>query len=250
MSRGGRGGGGAGRNAFRQMGWEDDATAKLDSKPSELFPSYQIPVAAPLTETEKRDIGFYKEFRDEVHRGPLYTKLRKRDPNESKKNYGEEQENARFAAKSKADFDPFNDGVPTFSKKYEQKPHQLPLFAGEFDKRFFPQELWSALEGEDGAIVRGMINMGIKKQNRYQNMTPAERKARLDALEERLRREEADGDNDTVRDEDDVAEEEEDVDYENDEAEMGGDYDAEQYFDGGEDDEEHDEGGGGGGDDY
>lgn len=100
-------------------------------------------MAALITEDEKRDIAFYKEFRDAVHHGPLYTKPRKRDMNETSKVYGEEQDNARFTAKSKADFDPFNDGLPTFSKKYEQKPNELPIFTGEFGKTDW--HAWSKL---------------------------------------------------------------------------------------------------------
>jgi DNA-directed RNA polymerase III subunit RPC7 len=41
-----------------------------------------------------------------------------------------------------------------------------------------------------------------------------------------------------------------DYDYEDDEAEMGGDYDGEQYFDGGEEDDDGGNDDGGGGDDY
>lgn len=56
----------------------------------------------------------------------------------------------------------------------------------------------------------------------------------------------AEGEDDEQREE----EEEVDYDYEDDEIEMGGDYGAEQYFDGGDGDDEDGGDGGGGGDDY
>jgi DNA-directed RNA polymerase III subunit RPC7 len=61
------------------------------------------------------------------------------------------------------------------------------------------------------------------------------------ALQEKLKdlTEDADVDTDAERDEDE-AEEERDYNYEEDEDEMGGDYNAETYFDGGDDEDEGD----------
>jgi DNA-directed RNA polymerase III subunit RPC7 len=118
------------------------------------------------------------------------------------------------------------------------------------DKEFFPPELWSTLEGDEGDAVRKTLANGAAKRKALMltsNLTPAEREERRKAVLEKLK---TVGEDDEVEAAEDVVEEEEeeDFDYEDDEDEMGGDYDAEQYFDGGEDDE--DDMGDGGGDDY
>ncbi|RAL67817.1 hypothetical protein DID88_008544 [Monilinia fructigena] len=77
---------------------------------------------------------------------------------------------------------------------------------------------------------------------------PSERtRALLAKIERATGVEGAEGEGEDMEEEEE--EEEQDNDYEDDEEDMGGDYDAEQYFENGEDDDD-DGGDGGGGDDY
>jgi DNA-directed RNA polymerase III subunit RPC7 len=92
---------------------------------------YNVPVAAPPTEKEKREVGYYLKLRDEIHQGPLYTKSS--NPNKPTKTYGEDQVNSQYDSRSKADIDPFV-GVPTYSKKYEPKARTIPQLSGPFSE--------------------------------------------------------------------------------------------------------------------
>jgi DNA-directed RNA polymerase III subunit RPC7 len=122
------------------------------------------------------------------------------------------------------------------------------------DKNLFPKELWSTLEGEEGEEARRTINKGVKKllqlsradsPDELSHLTPEERKKQMEDRMKNIEDDEAGGEEEMFGENDE--EEEEDVDYENDEAEMGGDYDAEQYFDDGDKDDDGDDAGG---DDY
>ncbi|KAL3420066.1 hypothetical protein PVAG01_08565 [Phlyctema vagabunda] len=247
MSRGGRGGA-RGGSMLKGATWEHDAGLVLPNKPSELFPPYKVPVPAPITEKEKKQIKHYTELREQIHQGPLYTQPSKRDPNAPAKTYGEDQFAERYGAKSKADVDPFV-GVPTYSQKYEQKKRVIPQLSGRpFNKELFPKELWSTLEGEEGDEVRAHINRAAKKKALIlSGATDAESADKASKLLEKIQKATENEDEDAEGAEEEVIEE--DYDYEEDEDEMGGDYDGEQYFDGGEydDDDGNDNGGG---DDY
>jgi len=250
MSRGGHGGARGG--VLKGATWEHDASIKLESKPSDLFPPYSIPIPAPLTEKEKREIAHYRNLRDQIHQGPLYTKARKLDSCIPAKTYGEDQYNNQYGTKSAADIDPFV-GVPTYSMKYDQKKRVIPQLSGRpFNKELFPKELWSTLEGTEGNEVHNHINRIIQKKSLILSNTtpnPSSNKSTshktltiLEKIKNATEDEEAEGEAELEE------EPEEDYDYEDDEDEMGGDYDGEQYFDGGDNDE--DDGGEGGGDDY
>jgi hypothetical protein len=93
------------------------------------FQEYNIPFAAPPTESEKQAIRFYRDLRDQIHHGPLYTKAPPRDPNNLPKVFGEDQENALFEIKGKTDIDPFV-GVPTYTMKYDRKERVIPQLSG------------------------------------------------------------------------------------------------------------------------
>jgi DNA-directed RNA polymerase III subunit RPC7 len=173
--------------------------------------------------------------------------------------------------------------MPSYSGKYQKKKRLVPKLQGrpygeslhqcykilrpertgadEFVfwavLKFFPRELWptaqpnfkpdAALDGYIPQTLRSGIKRGFEED---------------DEDEETLkRRREGDGDGEGGEGEDleadildaDEDQEEEivDDDFEDDEDEMGGDYNAEQYFDGGEEDYGDDgfgDGGGGGGD--
>lgn len=140
-------------------------------------------------------------------------------------------------------------GVPTYTMKYEKKERAMPQLSGRpFIKEFFPQELWGTLDGTDGhgGTVKGATRKKLILASDKANMSVEEKRR---AMMEKIGEVTADGPEDEVMEEEGEGEEEEqDYNYEDDEDEMGGDYDAEQYFDdgdGGDDDE-----GGGGGDDY
>lgn len=113
------------------------------------------------------------------------------------------------------------------------------------DKDFFPKELWPTISGESG---KGNQKAEKRKElllsSKLSGKTEEERRAAIAKLTEGI--DENELDDETMRDPDDPEDEEVDDDYEGAEGEMGGDYDAEQYFDNGEDEDE--DGGGGGGD--
>lgn len=71
----------------------------------------------------------YKDLREQVHHGPLYTKAPPRDPNTAPKVFGEEQENELFEMRGRTDTDPFV-GVPTYTMKYDRKERAIPMLSG------------------------------------------------------------------------------------------------------------------------
>lgn len=129
--------------------------------------------------------------------------------------------------------------------KYQRKKRAIPLVSGmNFNKEFYPKELWSVLDGEEEAKA-AKDNAAIAAMGEED---PKERtKALLAKIERATGVEGAEGEGEDMGEEEE--EEEQDNDYEDDEEDMGGDYDAEQYFQNGEDDDD-DGGDGGGGDDY
>lgn len=128
--------------------------------------------------------------------------------------------------------------------KYQRKKRAIPLVSGmNFNKEFYPQELWSVLSGEEEAKT-AKDNAALAAMGEED---PSEKtRALLAKIQQATGVEGAEGEEDLGEEE---IEEEQDNDYEDDEEDMGGDYDAEQYFENGEDDDD-DGGDGGGGDDY
>ncbi|PMD46891.1 hypothetical protein L207DRAFT_551781 [Hyaloscypha variabilis F] len=244
----------AGRGRGRPGGlkgvtWEYDPSIKLESKPIELFPPHpNLKRPAPLTDKEKREIGHYKRLQRQVHRGPLYTQPTKRDATAPAKTFGEDQFNRQYSTNPKADFDPFT-GVETYSQRLQPKVNEIPKFSGRpFNKELFPKELWPALEGEAGNQVRKHLDRANEKKAAMmagvKDKKPDDKHARV---LEKLFSVPVDEDAEEV-DEDQEQDAGIEVDSNFDDESMGGDYDAEQYFDNGEDNSEGE--GGGGDDDY
>ncbi|KAH8802760.1 DNA-directed RNA polymerase III, subunit Rpc31 [Xylogone sp. PMI_703] len=249
MSRGGRGGARGGM--LKGATWEHDADIKLESKPSDLFPLHpNLKKPRSLTPKERSQVRKFRALRDKIHEGPLYTQSGKIDPAKPVKTFDDNHLNTPYGRPSKADVDPFV-GVETYSMKYEPKKNTLPqLDALPFNKELFPKELWSTLEGEEGDEVRAHVNRIAKKKAalildmKSQAAAPQDSSQRTKTLLEKIK--DLGEDEDATEDAEALEEEEEeDYNYEDDEDEMGGDYDAEQYFDGGEnDDDDGDDGGG------
>ncbi|KAI1442130.1 DNA-directed RNA polymerase III, subunit Rpc31 [Annulohypoxylon stygium] len=183
--------------------------------------------------------------------------------------YGQAQLNARFGVKSKASADPFR-AVPLYSAKFVDEVRVLPELrrrADSYVKAFFPEELWATLHGRDAGGPRGghlasangdgaQAKKGTKRkavvlddesvqgddkkgqgsswQKRREDETEEERKKRIDASLKENEADEAENKEDIDLDEEEEHMSQEDDDYDDDE---GGDYDAEQYFDGGDADD-------------
>ncbi|EHA47981.1 hypothetical protein MCOR27_007795 [Pyricularia oryzae] len=244
--RGGRGGGA--RGSLANVAWANDPTLKADMRPSEVFPEYVVPTAAPLTTREKSQVSSYLLVCEQIHSGPLYTQTRtwNVDSDTPLRTYGQEQVNQRYGVKNKATVDPFF-SMPMYSKRLERRERTLPdLSARPFMKTLFPAELHDTLDGNDGAGKSGRGGAGKKKVLTLsdvhslrtaedifgRNETEEERKKRLEALA----KEEEDGDLD-AEDEEGMEEEMDDEFEDSDE----GDYNAEAYFDG-NDYDDYDEG--------
>ena len=203
-----------------------------------------------MTQREMRQIKLFKDTQQAVHRGPLYTYPTKHDADAPAKTFSEDQFNKQYGGRGKADVDPFT-YVETYTQKYDPPKRTLPdLKAVTLDKKMFPKELWSSLEGEEVQQVKRNLARAMKKKadiiREPQSRTSEERTQLLLEKIKTAAPDEEEGEAEEVEEEA-AAEEEEDYDYEDDEGDMGGDYDAEKYFDGGEEDEEEGEGGG---DDY
>ncbi|PQE13457.1 hypothetical protein CJF32_00005348 [Rutstroemia sp. NJR-2017a WRK4] len=245
--RGGRGGARGGM--IKGATWEHDPTIKLDTKPSEDYPRHpNLKRPSPLSPHERTQVKYYRTLRDKIHRGPLYTHSTRRDLDDPLRTFGEDQLNEQYGREKKADFDPFL-GVETYSMKYERKKRSIPLLSGRtYHKDFFPPELWPVLDGENENTA---AKKAAKKNAVVAVMSTQDPSERTKAILERIERvagaEGAEGEGEEALE--DEEEEEEDYNYEDDEDEMGGDYDGEQYFENGEEDDD-DGGDGGGGDDY
>lgn len=261
--RGGRGGGRGGKS--NGLPWDFDPSSIID-KPQDTYPkTYHPPLASryPLSYSERRSVAYFVRFRRDFHNDPLYTHRHLAPDSVGAssdfghpvaKAYGQQQLNERYGVKSKANVDPFL-AVPMYTHQFVSETRTVPDIRGRsFNHDLFPEELWVVLDGKDGTYT----NIGGKKGTKRKSMAggagddPFEeedefgRRKRPETDEERRRRiaEAATG----KENEDDLADEEadeeegdasqEDDDFEDDED--GGDYDAEQYFDGGEDDFEDD----------
>jgi DNA-directed RNA polymerase III subunit RPC7 len=214
-----------------------------------------VTLPAPATTSELQQFALYKSLRSSIHAGPLYSRTPARDPRSLPKVFGEEAANDALNTRSKIDedADPFT-GVPTYGSRYEKKDRAIPLLSGRpFIAEFFPEELQATLEGEEGEGVRRSLVKAAKRKRLILASTEtagmsAEERQRV--LLEKLAAAEAEEDGGEGMEDGEEEEEEQDYDYEMDEDEMGGDYDAEQYFDDGDGGEDDGDGGGGDGGDY
>ncbi|KAG7407100.1 DNA-directed RNA polymerase III, subunit Rpc31 [Fusarium sp. MPI-SDFR-AT-0072] len=261
MSRGGRGGGrggrGGGRGGRPNVPW--DTGDEPDARPSELFPPYLVPTPRELASHEKAAVQHYLLLRHQVHASPLYTSKRTalNDPTAPRKHYGQAQKNARFGIKSKASLDPFT-AVPTYSHKFVREERALPDWSNRpVCRELFPMELYETIDaasandsGLPGGFKRRKLElssvsalpsaeeafgMGGDGEDEMQGRNLLER---LQALKE----EEGDEAGD-LEDEEGMEEEEQDEVYDDEDA---GDYDAENYFDGGDEFDDYGDDGGDG----
>ncbi|KAK8128962.1 DNA-directed RNA polymerase III subunit RPC7 [Apiospora sp. TS-2023a] len=273
-ARGGRGGGRGGRGGARggrgNLPWDYDP-AGVQEQPKERYPkTYKPPRASnfPLSTAEARAVAYFVQLRRDFHNSNLYThKHLAPDSTSTSSNltdpvcrsYGQQQANARYGVKSKATVDPFL-SVPMYSHKFVHDARTLPDFRGrEVHHELFPEDLWNTIDGTDDggkAAAKLASKRGLKRKDideddeddedvvsrkRRGPETDAERRRRI---EEAAQGKDEEGENLAEEDPEDEEEElsQEDDDFEEDED--GGDYDAEQYFDGGDDDYGDDEGNG------
>jgi DNA-directed RNA polymerase III subunit RPC7 len=236
-----------------------------------------VPIAAPLTKEEEREVNYFLHFRRQVHDGPLYTQTRSStaDPSNPKRTYGQDQINQRYGVRSKATQDPFN-AVPTYSQRFQTEQRSLPDFSTRrYCPELFPPELRATFEGED---VPPLELKKRKAQNKAQASRKVARrldeaspgmngsgsgsgsgaggqgdvtmqgqdsgvdgKARVLEAVENLADEEPSEDDMEYDEEGVEGEGDEDVEFDDEDA---GDYNAEIYFDGGEGDDFGEDGGG------
>ncbi|MCJ1362083.1 hypothetical protein MMC16_001185 [Acarospora aff. strigata] len=246
--RGGRGGRGRGGGILGDLPY--DPELQIDTTPSALFPKYDPAAPKPLTRIERIEIAHFRSFRERMHEGPLYAVL------------GDNVRVGKQGASASSQFDPF-EGMPTYSMKYIKKRRRLPrLDTRPYVLEFFPEELWSVLDPEH-AMQNGtgeptkrkkLFTSGTKRESllaEFDREIPGDpedkaKQHRADALD-RLGNDDEDDDPEKLAEDDEPPEEEEmDEDFEEDEDAMGGDYNAENYFDNGDDDAGDDYDGGGG----
>jgi len=129
MPRGGRGGGRGGRGGIASsLAWTETDQVKADATPSELFPEYSVPTAAPLSKKEKKIVDHYLLVREMIHSGPLYTHPRAEATDATARAYGQEQINQRYGVHSRASVNPFL-AMPSYAQRFERPKRSLPDFS-------------------------------------------------------------------------------------------------------------------------
>ncbi|KAL4980177.1 DNA-directed RNA polymerase III subunit Rpc31-domain-containing protein [Aspergillus desertorum] len=220
-----------------------DANGEADTAPTPLFPKYHIPRPRPLSAREQTQVDLYRTLRERFHDGPYYSIL------------GVSAGVAGYTGSSKANFDPFN-GMQSYSGKYQKKKRLVPKIQGRpYVMKFFPRELWTTIQPNykpDGILdgyVPQTLRTGTKRGFEEDDEDEDASKRQRENGEEG-----EDLENGGILDDEEDQEGEEEIvddDFEDDDDEMGGDYNAEQYFDGGDDeygDDGFGDGGAGGGD--
>ncbi|EPS44577.1 hypothetical protein H072_1436 [Dactylellina haptotyla CBS 200.50] len=252
--RGGRGGFRGGRGGSSNGGplMPREFDVKPDFGPTEQFPDYTIPFQDPLASSERIHVARFRDHREKIHSGPLYTVLSKRKGLE----------------------DPFEDVVTYSSKKYHRQKRKVPkLDSRPYVFEFFPVELWETMDSSyaagadrsvvingkkekkrllisslDTALPNGGLN-GDQSDNSDDDDDEKE-KEKKSVLAKLMSHKDEDDDGlsggDAEAEEDDEREDEgeEEDDYQDDEE---GDYNAEQYFDDGDGDVDYGDDDGGGG---
>ncbi|KAJ5287232.1 hypothetical protein N7478_002918 [Penicillium angulare] len=237
------------RQPGAEFTWDADPGGEPDTAPTPLYPAYVVPWARKLTPKDQNAVDHYRHLREQYQEGPFYSVL---DSSSS---------SAKKGSAARVNFDSFT-GMPTFSGRYQKKRRTIPRIdtngnQHEFALKFFPRELWQTIQpsyrpdaGIDG-WKPGMATSGVKRgfEDEEDEGEDSNKKRATGGGDDD---EGDDADDGELLDEEEGQEEwEEDDNYEDDEDELGGDYNAEQYFDGG-DDEFGDDGfgdGGGGGED-
>ncbi|KAG9254318.1 DNA-directed RNA polymerase III, subunit Rpc31 [Emericellopsis atlantica] len=244
MSRGGRGGGRGGRGGARggrpQLSW--DTGEEPDSKPSELFPPYRIPVPRQLTESESASVKHFLLLRHQLHASPLYTAKRTQSMNPTK-SYGTAQANAQYDVKNKASVDPFT-SMPTYGQRFVRQERALPDWSRRpVCRELWPQELLDTVASDAHTSKKRKLEISHisalpTADEAFEMLTGHDDEEegtgggnlleKLDAIGG----EEGEGvPGEGEEDEAGLEEEEEDEAYDDEDA---GDYDAENYFDNGD----------------
>jgi len=219
--RGGRGRG-RGRGGFRSSREGPQETPAI-YKPREQFPTMDMPRAPIFSTSEKEVIGFFNDFRDQMHNSPIFTVLETdiclQRPGELSGSFGSKD---KEPPKSKFE-SPF-ESVQIYTSRYNPPKLALPKLEGrKYDKDFFPPELHSLIGPSSPAQVA----------------RPSKRIKVEEGEAEKVVGEE---------EEEDLLDPEEDEEFDEDDedgTDAGDDYNAEKYFDNGEDDGFDDDGGGG-----
>jgi len=206
---------------------------KPDYSVTELFPPQPPPVQTPLSREERLVIARFRDHREKIRNGPMYTVMAK-----------------------KGVVDPFND-VSKYSRRYQKMKRRVPkLDARPYVAAFFPTELHQTLgisPTTNGTIPtpstnKKLVFSSLDALNPLDEISDSEHSDNDDEEGEKpvkgglLQRigESGDemGDDDEDENEDDFGDDEE------------GDYNAEGYFDGDDVGEDYGDGDGGGEDFY
>ncbi|KAJ5908401.1 hypothetical protein N7495_001083 [Penicillium taxi] len=242
-----------------EFSWEGDAGGEADNAPTPLFPAYYIltyvetyviPTGRVLNHQEKNEVAYFRSLREQFHEGPYYSLLKA------------SAINAKKGSTARATMDPFT-SMPTYSARYQKKHRVVPHINPkdhEYILKFFPRNLWPIIQPSFRPNGEANFQSAVGTQKRGFEDDEDEgpsfklRKSSDSDNEDDVNKgddEEGAGDGELLDGDEDAEEEIEDNDFEDDENEMGGDYDAEQYFDaGGDDEEDFGEGGGGDEDTY
>ncbi|EEP79454.1 conserved hypothetical protein [Uncinocarpus reesii 1704] len=151
--------------------------------------------------------------------------------------------------------------MATYGQRYLKKARTLPkLSAIPFEMNFFPKELWSTVDPKYvglpgangfGALSRAGQKRGFEDDEEDEVVDAARKRRTVDEGEDEGsdvdRRRDTD-DEGGLEEEGEGEEEIVDDDFEDDEEDMGGDYNAEQYFDAGDEGDDYGDGDGGDGD--
>ncbi|MCJ1242782.1 hypothetical protein MMC14_010791 [Varicellaria rhodocarpa] len=227
MSRG-RGGfrGPAGTHRIAGVDIPADADIQLDQKPPPTpdYPGRDVGPTKRADRNEKLQSAKYRHIKHRIQGGPMHSIL------------GHQHRVTKPGSRAKsaaAHFDPF-EGMETWSQKYAPKKQRMPkLSERPYVFRHFPKELWTTLDPHQ-STANGVAGSGKSKKTLIFDREVSDDEDPADVYQ--------DGE---VPPED----EEVDDDYADDESE--GDYNAEQYFEGGDELDGDDDGDGGGvGGDY
>ncbi|KAF2167021.1 hypothetical protein M409DRAFT_22460 [Zasmidium cellare ATCC 36951] len=238
MSRGGRGGGGAGRMGGRDLPFEVDAAleeqmaayrgyADDDDWTKTLYPPTEVYKYIPGIAHEKRLVSKWREHRSAMRNGPLFIDV------------------ATTGKRDLAEFNAFED-IATYSSKKAKRAGGLPnLKKVPIVKDLLPRELWDVVsDGEEGGDNPDATkkNLAFLKKRKLDKLAQFDEGADGDAAADAK---DADDEvNEADQEGEDGVEELQDDDYEEDEDDLGNDYNGEQYFDNGDDaDDDGDDGG-------
>ncbi|KAL1968939.1 hypothetical protein VTN77DRAFT_773 [Rasamsonia byssochlamydoides] len=233
-----------------EFAWTAEPGGEPDNAPTPLFPKYDVPKAARLQPREQAEVDRYRALREKFHDGPYYTVL------------DAARTSAKKGSAARALFDAFH-GMPSYSQKYQKKKRALPKIQGRpYALNFFPRELWRTIQPNykpDSSVFgieamrKRSFKRGFEDDEEEEDEEEIAKRRKLDdgedEDEDEGKRTDEEGD---LEEEDEKEEELEDDDFSEDDDEMGGDYNAEQYFDAGEDEGDIDgfaDGGGGGDED-